>query len=53
MIQKIYEVDPLICPRCKDKIRIISFIEDAEVIKMVLKNLGLWLVRVKTVSQNT
>ena len=29
LIQKIYEVDPLVCPKCKGIIRIISFIQDA------------------------
>jgi len=34
LIQKIYEVDPLICPKCKDAMRIISFIEDPLVIRV-------------------
>jgi len=33
LIQKIYEVDPLTCPKCQGQMRIISFIEDEEVIK--------------------
>jgi len=33
LIQKIYEVDPLVCPKCKGIIRIISFIEDQKVIR--------------------
>lgn len=45
LIQKIYEVDPLICPKCKDAMRIISFIEDPLVIREILMHLGLWLVR--------
>jgi hypothetical protein len=45
LIQKIYEVDPLICPKCKGTMRIISFIEDAQVIREILTHLGLWLVR--------
>jgi len=44
-IQKIYEVDPLTCPQCRGIMRIISFIEDREVIKTILKHLGLWLVK--------
>ena len=31
MIQKIYEVDPLICPQCQGAMRIISGIEDPSV----------------------
>jgi hypothetical protein len=45
LIQKIYEVDPLVCPKCQGKMRIISFIEDAQVIRDILKHLGIWLVR--------
>ena len=41
LIQKIYEVDPLTCPKCWGSMRIISFIEDREVIKTILKRLGL------------
>ncbi|WP_139198480.1 hypothetical protein [Syntrophus gentianae] len=45
LIQKIYKVDPLVCPHCKESMRIISFIEDAQVIRDILTHLGLWLVR--------
>jgi hypothetical protein len=45
LIQKIYEVDPLVCPHCKGTMRIISFIEDMPVIRDILTHLGLWLVR--------
>ena len=45
LIQKIYEVDPLICPKCKGTMRVISFIENAQVIRDILKHLRLWLVR--------
>jgi hypothetical protein len=45
LIQKIYEVDPLACPKCQGKISIISFIENEEVIRRILEHLGLWLVK--------
>ena len=45
MIQKVYEVDPLICPKCRGEMRIIAFIEDEAVIKKILKHLGLWKTR--------
>ncbi|MFH1480311.1 MAG: transposase [Pseudomonadota bacterium] len=35
LIQKIYEVDPLTCPRCSGKMKIISVIEDEELIKKI------------------
>jgi len=47
LIRKIYEVDPLTCSKCQGQMRIISFIEDPEVIKKILKHLGLWLVKRK------
>jgi hypothetical protein len=42
LIQKIYEVDPLTCPKCLGTMQIISFIEDREVTKTPLKYRGLW-----------
>ena len=47
LIQKIYEVDPLVCPKCKGSMRIISFIEDQQVIRVILEHLGLWLARAR------
>ena len=37
LIQKIYEVDPLMCPKCHGRMKIIAFIEDEEVIEKILK----------------
>jgi hypothetical protein len=45
LIQKIYEADPLTCPRCQGQMRIISSIEDPEVIRKILEHLGLWLAK--------
>jgi hypothetical protein len=45
LIQKIYEVDPLTCPKCRGPMRVISFIEDQAVIEKILKHLGLWQVK--------
>jgi len=42
LIQKIYEVDPLTCPKCASQMRVISVIEDSEIVKKILKHLGLW-----------
>ncbi len=36
LIQKIYEVDPLTCPQCKAAMKIISFIDQPEVVKQIL-----------------
>ena len=35
LIQKIYEVDPLTCPKCSGKLKVIGVIEDEEVIKKI------------------
>ena len=43
LIQKIYNVDPLLCPKCSGEMSIISFIEDAVLIKKILNHLNLWL----------
>ena len=42
LIRKVYEVDPLTCPRCKGTMRIIALIEEPEVIQRILTHLGLW-----------
>jgi hypothetical protein len=47
LIQKIYEVDPLRCPKCSGKMKVISVIEDEDVIKKILKHLGLWEVKAR------
>ncbi|MBU2027130.1 MAG: transposase [Proteobacteria bacterium] len=45
LIQKIYEADPLVCPKCQGVMRIVSNIEDPSVIRAILKHLGIWLIR--------
>ena len=47
LIQKIYEVDPLTCPKCSGKMKVISVIEDEEVIKKILKHMGLWELKAR------
>jgi hypothetical protein len=51
LIQKIYEVDPLVCPKCTGPMRVIAFIEQADVIRKILEHLGLWGSRRKPVSR--
>ena len=45
LIQKNYEVDPLICPKCWGQMHIISFIEELDIIEKILRHLGLWDIR--------
>jgi len=47
LIQKIYETDPLCCPKCSGQMRILSFIEDEQVIEKILKHLGLWEMKAR------
>jgi len=41
LIRKIYEVDPLICPKCGAMMKIVSAIEDDIAIHKILSHLGL------------
>jgi hypothetical protein len=47
LIQKIYEVDLLVCTECQGTMRVISSIEDPSVIRAILDHLGLWLARAR------
>jgi hypothetical protein len=42
LIRKVYEVDPLICPKCGAPMRVIALIEDPAAIERILSWLGLW-----------
>jgi hypothetical protein len=44
LIKRVYEVDPLCCPKCGGQMKVVSFIEppQAEVIEAILKHCGLW-----------
>ena len=40
-IKKIYEVDPLECPRCKEQMRIVAFLQDTVEIKKIMDSQGI------------
>ena len=42
LIYKVYEVDPLECPKCKGQMQIIALIDDPSVVRRILKHLNLW-----------
>jgi hypothetical protein len=42
LIRKVYLVDPLTCPKCGGRLRILSFIENPCVIEKILRHLKLW-----------
>jgi hypothetical protein len=41
LIAKIYQVDPLVCTRCRQKMQMIAFLTDQLWIKRILDHLGL------------
>jgi len=42
LIKKVWEADPLICRTCQREMRIVSLIDEREVVEKMLKFLGLW-----------
>ncbi len=42
LIYKVYEIDPLECPRCKGPMKVIALIDDPSVVRRILKHLHLW-----------
>jgi hypothetical protein len=42
LIRKVWAADPLACPKCGGRLRIITFIEDPEIIEKILRHLKLW-----------
>ena len=42
LIKKVWEADPLLCPKCQKEMRIVSLIDDRAVIERILRHLGLW-----------
>ena len=47
LIHKVYEVDPLECPKCKGPLRVVALIDDAAIIRRILTHLGLWVPQVE------
>ena len=45
LIHKVYEVDPLTCPKCHAPMSVIALIDDAQVIERILKHLRIWVPR--------
>ena len=41
LIKRVFEVDPLICPKCSATMRVVSFITDSNEVNRLLKNLGI------------
>jgi len=47
LIEKVYLVSPLVCPKCRCTMNIISFIKDPAVVCKILKHLGIWKIKVR------
>ena len=45
LIHKVYEVNPLECPKCGAPMRVIALIDDETVIRRILEHLGIWAPR--------
>ena len=45
LIQKVYEFEPLVFPKCRGEIKNIAFIEQPHIIKKILKHLNMWKIR--------
>ena len=41
-VKKIWNTDPLVCPKCGDKMSIIAFIDECAVVKKILTAMDLW-----------
>ena len=52
LIKRVYEVDPLECPKCQGEMRIISFIErrQRDVIERILRHCRLWEGAIRTLA---
>jgi hypothetical protein len=44
MIRKVYEVDPLICPRCGGRMKVVAFLSDYAVVDKIINYLKLTFV---------
>ncbi len=42
LIKKVWEADPLLCPRCSHEMRSVALLDDRAVIERILRHLGLW-----------
>jgi hypothetical protein len=42
LIKKVWEADPLLCPKCQKEMRIVALLDDRTVIERILRHLGLW-----------
>ena len=53
LIKKVWEADPLLCPNCHSKMRIIALINESEIIERILRHLGLLHLNVRACPPST
>ena len=39
LLSKVYEIDPMVCPKCGSEIKVIAIIQEPEKIKRILRHL--------------
>ena len=44
MIRKVYEVDPMVCPKCGGQMKVIAFLTDYAVVDRIIDHLKLTFV---------
>ena len=44
LIKRVYEIDPLCCPKCQGQMKVVAFLEPPQgaVIEKILRHCGLW-----------
>jgi hypothetical protein len=47
MIRKVYEVDPMVCPKCGGKMKVVAFITDYPAVDRIIDHLTLTFVAEK------
>jgi hypothetical protein len=47
MIRKVYEVEPMICPRCGGRMKVVAFLTEYAVVDRIIRHLGLTFVAEK------
>jgi len=47
MIKKVYEIDPILCPKCHGQMKIIAFITDFQVLDIIINQLKLHFIAEK------
>jgi hypothetical protein len=44
MIRKVYEVDPMLCPKCGGRMKVVAFLTDFTVVDRIINHLKLTFV---------